>query len=238
MTPHADAARRRVSPDRRLDEVVDAASRVFAAKGYRRAQMADVARELGVSPGNLYNYVPGKETLFALVLRHSADGRAAESAAALPVEPISLAEAVGWLERRLDFVSDFPVMEEALAGPAPADPAAEARAVVLELYDVLERMGRLILVVEASGADVPELATFFAGLRRETFGRMARWVETRSREGAMRPLADPAVTARLILELANWSAVRHRHRDDPEALPPDATREAVADIAVNALVGS
>jgi AcrR family transcriptional regulator len=240
MTPRADAARRRVTPAQRLDEVVDAASRVFAAKGYRRTQMSDVARELGVSAGNLYNYVPGKETLFALVLRRGAEGTAAAAAVSLPVAPITLDEAVISLTERLDFVSDFPALEAALAGGAPASAsaaAAEARAVVLELYDQLDRVGRLIVVIEASGPDVPEVATFFLGLRREAFARMARYVESRTRAGAFRPLEDPAVTARLILELVNWSAVRHPHRNDPESLPADAARRAVADIAVHALVG-
>jgi AcrR family transcriptional regulator len=237
VTPHATAARRRVTPARRLDEVVEAASRVFADKGYRRAQMSDVARELGVSAGNLYNYVPGKETLFALVLRRSVDGPLADAAVELPVEPISRTDAVASLAKRLDFVSDFPAMEAALAGPPPADVAGEAREVVLELYDVLERVAGLLVVIEASGPDVPELASFFLGLRREAFSRMARYVESRSRAGAMRPMEDPAVTARLILELVNWSAVRHPQRNDPETLPPKAARRAVADIAVNALVG-
>jgi AcrR family transcriptional regulator len=227
-----------MTPARRLDEVVEAASRVFADKGYRRAQMSDVARELGVSAGNLYNYVPGKETLFALVLRRGVDGLLPDAPVELPVEPISRAEAVNGLAKRLDFVSDFPAMEAALAGPPPVDVAGEAREVVLELYDVLARMASLILVIEASGPDVPEVATFFLGLRREAFARMARYVESRSREGAMRPMDDPAVTARLILELVNWSAVRHPHRNDPESLPVDAARRAVADIAVNALVGT
>jgi AcrR family transcriptional regulator len=31
--------------------------------------MAEVAREMGVSPGNVYNYVEGKDALFYLVLR-------------------------------------------------------------------------------------------------------------------------------------------------------------------------
>ena len=238
MTPHATAARRRVTPARRLDEVVEAASRVFADKGYRRAQMSDVARELGVSAGNLYNYVPGKETLFALVLRRSVDGPLAEDAVELPVEPMTLADSVEWLRGRLDFVSDFPVMEAALAGAPPADVAEEVRAVILELYDVLARVGDLVVVVESSGSDLRALAEFFLEVRRETFSRMARYVESRVAADAFRPLEDPAVTARLLLELVNWSAVRHPRRRDPESLPPEAARTAAAEIAVNALVGT
>src|SRR5712691_4687653 len=52
----------------RLPELIAAAARVFAAKGYRATQMADVAAAMGMAPGSLYNYVEGKGGLFALCL--------------------------------------------------------------------------------------------------------------------------------------------------------------------------
>src|SRR4051812_20628273 len=53
----------------RIDQIVDAALATFAAIGYRRTRMADVATGAGVSPGLLYSYATGKEALFALVLQ-------------------------------------------------------------------------------------------------------------------------------------------------------------------------
>src|SRR2546427_546435 len=58
---------RRRPPDR-VQQIVGASLRVFGEKGFRRTQMADVAREMGVSPGTLYNYVTGKEALFYLMI--------------------------------------------------------------------------------------------------------------------------------------------------------------------------
>jgi AcrR family transcriptional regulator len=67
------ARRRRLPPEERLDELVRAASAVLSRTSFERAQMADVAREMGASPGTLYNYVEGKEALLALVLRRALD---------------------------------------------------------------------------------------------------------------------------------------------------------------------
>ncbi len=50
------------------DRIHAAALRVFAARGYPDAGMAEIAREAGVSPGNLYHYAAGKEALFAEVV--------------------------------------------------------------------------------------------------------------------------------------------------------------------------
>ena len=55
----------RSRPPDRFQQLWDAALRVFGSKGLRRARMADIAREMGVSPGSLYNYVESKEALFA-----------------------------------------------------------------------------------------------------------------------------------------------------------------------------
>src|SRR4051812_21834682 len=52
------------TPTERLDRLVEAATKVFVAKGFRRTQIADIATELGVSVGNVYNYVESKEALF------------------------------------------------------------------------------------------------------------------------------------------------------------------------------
>ena len=56
-------------PENRFDDLVDAATDVFIARGYRLTQMADVAAAVGVAKGTLYGYVEGKEALFALCLR-------------------------------------------------------------------------------------------------------------------------------------------------------------------------
>jgi AcrR family transcriptional regulator len=45
-------------------EILDAALKVFAAKGYAAARMDDIAREAGVTKGTIYLYFADKETLF------------------------------------------------------------------------------------------------------------------------------------------------------------------------------
>ena len=51
----------------RRDEIVGAALRCFAAKGYQRTSMADVIEESGLSAGAIYGYFAGKQELFAAV---------------------------------------------------------------------------------------------------------------------------------------------------------------------------
>jgi AcrR family transcriptional regulator len=59
----------RHDPSTRLRELVRCATAVFIEKGYKDAQMDDVAEALGVAKGTLYVYVESKDALFDLVVR-------------------------------------------------------------------------------------------------------------------------------------------------------------------------
>src|SRR6266540_4624103 len=157
---------RRPRPEDRLEDVVRAGAAMFARRGYRRTQMADVAREMGVSPGNLYNYVDSKDALFYLVLRRTFGERPGDRPLELPVTGADVTVTSEWVAKRLDFVSDFPELEKAFAGTRGASQEAEIETVVGELYDVLARMRLGVDMIEHSVHDLPELAEVFGGLRR------------------------------------------------------------------------
>jgi AcrR family transcriptional regulator len=52
----------------RREQILGAAMRVFAAKGYSRATTREVAREAGVSEGTIYNYFEDKEALLMAIM--------------------------------------------------------------------------------------------------------------------------------------------------------------------------
>jgi AcrR family transcriptional regulator len=54
--------------DKRLPELIEAATRVFFEKGYRHAPVQEMADQLGILKGSIYHYVSSKEDLLALVL--------------------------------------------------------------------------------------------------------------------------------------------------------------------------
>ncbi len=50
--------------------IYDAALKVFARYGFRRARMEDIAAELGLATGTLYNYAPHKKGLYEEAVAH------------------------------------------------------------------------------------------------------------------------------------------------------------------------
>ncbi|PZU92761.1 MAG: TetR/AcrR family transcriptional regulator [Chelatococcus sp.] len=51
----------------RQTRILDAAERVFARAGFHTATMQDVAREAGMSPGNLYRYFASKDAIITAI---------------------------------------------------------------------------------------------------------------------------------------------------------------------------
>lgn len=57
----------KVVEDRR-DQIIEAAMRVFAQKGFTRATNKDIAREAGITPGLIYYYFESKEDLLKSII--------------------------------------------------------------------------------------------------------------------------------------------------------------------------
>src|SRR6516164_2789551 len=67
------SARRR-SPRRRAPEIIDAAARVFAERGFHGATTQDIADVLGIRQASLYYYFSSKEAALELVCLKGVEG--------------------------------------------------------------------------------------------------------------------------------------------------------------------
>jgi AcrR family transcriptional regulator len=59
----------RRQPDSRPGQILEAAFRVFGARGLHQATLDDVAREAGITKGTIYLYFPSKAALFSAMLK-------------------------------------------------------------------------------------------------------------------------------------------------------------------------
>ena len=69
LTAHTRAPDTRF--DRRLAEILDYATEVFAEKGYEGASMRDLSRLSGISLAGLYYYFESKEKLLYFIQQHT-----------------------------------------------------------------------------------------------------------------------------------------------------------------------
>jgi len=226
----------RKTPPERLARLVECATRVFIEQGYRRTQMADIAEALGVAKGTLYLYVESKDALFDLVARCADGEHPLPELSALPLATPAPGKTIAYVRDVLAANREIPALRAALRRTRVRDPRAELEAITAELYDVLARHRRGIKLIDRSAVDHPELgALWFEGARGGLRDALAAYLEARIERGLLRPVADVAITARMILETVVFWAV-HRHWDaHPQAVDESLARTAVIQFVVNAL---
>jgi AcrR family transcriptional regulator len=219
-----------------VPRLLQAAARVFARQGLKGSRMADIAREMGVAHGSLYNYVESKEALFLLLVdqwgRTDLDLRDRE----LPLKTPPMESIVSRLRQRVAEIFPLRTLDAALTRRPPANAQAELRAVVQELFDQTERSREGATILERSARDVPELfGRFFEQVRRDLFERMTRYVTIRMQNGAFYR-TDPQIAARFIIESVTFFA-RHRFLDPhPQTLDDEAVRETIVDLVTRSLI--
>ena len=223
------------SPDF-LPRLLQAAAHVFARHGLKHARMADIAREMGVAHGSLYNYVESKEALFLLLVERWGQLESDLATRDLPIRTPSMQSIVTRLRQRVAETFPLPALDAALRRRRPEDAARELEEIVRELFVRTEDSREGATILERSAVDVPELyALFFEQVRQGLFDRMTRYLATRMQTGDF-ARADPAVTARFIIETVTFFA-RHRHLDPaPPRFDDDTVRHSIVDLITRALI--
>jgi AcrR family transcriptional regulator len=226
----------RTTPETRFEDLIDAATRVFIAQGYRRTQMADVAAVLGVAKGTLYLCAESKEALFDAVLRCADAPRPIPLPRVLPIPTPAAGRTLRYVRERLSDQPASSTLRAALAGSRRRTGADLLEPILEEIFDAMARNRTGIKLLDRCAVEYPELAKiWFAEGRLALLGELGAYLEARRRAGQLRAGLDIAVAARLVLETLVFWAV-HRHWDPaPQPLDPAMTRQTVIRMLVFAL---
>src|SRR5262249_50050894 len=132
-----------------------------------RARMSDVAEEMGVAHGSLYNYVESKEALFYLLVDQGVRDEPAELPDELPVRTPSREALLKRIEEQIENTFTLSRLDAALKKYQPDDPQAELEEIVRELYQRIHQTREPATVLERSAIDQPNLfVLFFVQTRR------------------------------------------------------------------------
>lgn len=84
-------------PDERKQEILEAALRVFARKGYDKTSISDIAGEIGISQGLCYRYFPSKEVIYDVALDMYAEYIAQQNLSRFYVKDRNIKESIEML---------------------------------------------------------------------------------------------------------------------------------------------
>jgi AcrR family transcriptional regulator len=212
--------------------------RVFVSQGYRAAQMADIAKEMGVSEAALYRYVDGKEALFRLVIREAffLETIVDED---LPLSSPPFDVTLKEIREHIESIMPPPALQAALQRRRVRDPGAELEEIVRELFGLTAQTRRATDMIERSARELQSLAELVdVVLRRPLLEAMTAYISARTRARQLRATPDAAATARLVVETVTWFARHRMHDPDGAAISDTLAEETVVDVLVHALVVS
>jgi len=224
----------RVAVDR-LDDIADAAFRVFTRDGYRQAQIADIAKEAGVSTGLVYRYVESKEALYYLALRREMGDDFEPLGAAIPTP--SAGEVLDVVDTWLASLGLVQVIDTAVTPGRESNVGEELARIVGRLYDGAFRHRRVLRLVERTAREWPDEARrFYDGVRAPLLQRLEQYIATRVRTGHFVAVPDAAAAARFVAETVAWFAY-HRFDDyDANTIDDAVARATVVELLTRSLL--
>lgn len=234
MSPARAARKPRAST--RLSEIAEAATHCFSESGFRRTQVADIARHMGVSVGTLYLYADSKEALLHLAVLHVA--KEPLDALATPITDPGIEVTANIIISKIESGAYWPELKAALASGAKPDlPILET--IGHALYDSLTAERRVIWLLDACNLDIPGLNAIY---RRNLRGAFLMDLSA-----LMDRVANPTWSApqkflaiRAAVEILAWAAMHRRREEElPEELhaSEDEARNAAKRGFASALLG-
>ena len=220
----------RIIPSYRFADLITTATRIFIESGFRRTQMADVARELGVAKGTLYGYVEGKDALFHLVLSYADRPLPDAVPDGLPLKNPAPGELLQMISKALREGLKLPLLARAAQLERVDDIEAEFEALSRELFHLHATHRTSIKLLDRCAQEVEELrALWLSSGRSAELDLIEQYLARRISAGQIHAFPTLAVGARIWLEtIITWAILIHWDRNPQKIDPSHAEEGAVA----------
>ena len=185
--------------ENRLKLFYDAGTRLFINKGFARTQIKDVAREIGLSTGMLYQYFTSKRDILSFILKGTIEPAVLEQNYEYPITSKSFKDLDDEIKAAFE-------VNQAQLGIHLSDQAEGYSLAYMfsDAYDVIAKYGVGCLVIEHNTEDLEELAGYYREYRRRYFEQIKQYVEIYIEKGEFRKVDDVFYTTRAIVEIMAW----------------------------------
>lgn len=216
--------------NRRIQDIADAATRLFLQQGYAKTQISHIAKAVGVSVGTIYLDFAGKKEIMHFILKCIVDPEFSARTLERPVtddlfvgledEIVNLFEREGneFAAHLQDGMRDYTF--EMLIGDA---------------FDLLARYGAGCLFIEKNQFDFKNLAQHYMTCRKHFLDTMMRYIGAFIEQGTVRPLEHLELSTMLMIEILSWWAMDVRYTAfETKEIPMDLAKQICMDNLVAA----
>ncbi|MEM7568447.1 MAG: TetR/AcrR family transcriptional regulator [Pseudomonadota bacterium] len=196
-------------PEKRPDEILDAATRVFARRGFEGARMDDVALQAGLSKGALYLYFSSKQALLDAILTRFAD--------------------------RFTNMLSQEMVEEASRSPVNAIKMLIARAIGLASDPTITLVPRLVMAEAMRDKDIAAL--YREKILDQVENALSILLQEGVRQGVLRQVRAPSLVRAIAGPMIMHMLLSHVFVKDGQAgLSPSVFEEDLLDILLGGLM--
>ena len=154
----------------------------------------------------------------------------------LPVATPEPGTTISFIRSELALFTEFRLLKDALESDTCPDPRTELESILKDLYTLLDRHGLLVLLLDGSAQDWPDLAEI---IHTDLIGKykslLTRYIARRMKSGHFRTASEPEAVTWLITETTVWFAVRRRHTGG-HRITDHAARETLLDSMLRSLL--
>ncbi|MCP4751398.1 MAG: TetR/AcrR family transcriptional regulator [Proteobacteria bacterium] len=222
----------------RMKTIVEASVKLLLTTGYRRTQMADIAREAGISSGTIYNYFAGKEALFDFLIRKEMlllpPDQWPEIPIATPKPGATLKFIKSETRKGIAFFAD---LEAAVARDECPDPRSELETIVRRYFSTLSQSRIFIMLLDKSALDWPEMADVYDRTIRSRMKKLLKqYLDKRISQKHFRQVPDAFASVRLIMHIMDWFAKLRPYSSDAGKIGEEIAEETVVDALLQTFI--
>lgn len=213
-------------PEVRLKKVFDVSSRLFITQGFSRTQMEQIAREVGISIGSMYDLFASKRVILDFLIQCTIQPGFIELDLKLPLD---VAQLNGLDAQVREAFEDITQRFE-----APLDNNCEGYSyekMLSDAFDVLSTYGTGCLLLESNPEVFDSLFDYYARYRRRFYNAVEQFVHAFRARGMLRLRPEAQQAARFIVDSLYWWAMQI-HYDifgSDETISPAAAKEICID---------
>lgn len=185
--------------ENRLKLFYDAGSHLFINKGYARTQIKDIAKEIGLSTGMLYQYFTSKRDILSFILKGTIAPSFIEQDYEYPIKSdlftglddeikSALCENEKLFDKHLENNADGYELEQMFS----------------DAYDIISKYGVGCLIIEHNMDSLKELNEYYRLYRSKYFQNLQAYIEIFISRGKFRKVENVFYTTRLIIEIMAW----------------------------------
>lgn len=214
----------------RINDIYEAATKLFLQQGYSRTQISHIARAIGVSVGTIYHDFTGKEEIMHFVLKCTIDPDFIDREFERPITD-ALFEG---LEQEI-IVAFERSAEQFAMNLENIGNAYDFKQFVSDAFDTLSRYAVGCLFIEKNHMDCPILAEQYHKYRKKFFHTMKAYMTGFVEKGMIRPVKEMELTTTLVIEILTWWAMDMRYTSfETSDVPASQAKAVCMDNIINA----